>query len=55
MHHYKNIYKEDPWKTPWHDSIKNEFCSNNNIRLLRIPYWDLCNIENILEKELKMP
>ena len=27
---------------------------DNNIRLLRIPYWDFKNIESILIKELKL-
>ena len=31
-----------------HDAIKNEYCKNNNIALIRIPYWDLNNIEKIL-------
>jgi len=35
------------------DQIKNEYCKNKNIRLLRIPYYELNNIENILDKELK--
>ncbi len=26
--------------TVLHDAIKNQFCEDNNIRLLRIPYWD---------------
>ena len=34
------------------DDIKTQFCINNNIYLIRIPYWDFDNIENILEKEL---
>jgi hypothetical protein len=34
------------------DSIKNNYCQNNNIILLRIPYWDFDNIENILLKEV---
>lgn len=36
-----------------HDKLKNEFCKNNNIKLLRIPYWEFDNIEKILEKELE--
>lgn len=35
------------------DSIKNKYCKDNNIFLLRIPYWHLNNIENILEKLFK--
>ncbi len=34
------------------DGIKNIFCINNNIRLLRIPYYNLKNIEKILEEQL---
>lgn len=34
------------------DNIKNTYCKENNIPLLRIPYWDFDNIEEILEKEL---
>ena len=30
------------------DNIKNNYCRENNIKLLRIPYWDYDNIENIL-------
>ena len=36
------------------DKIKDEYCKNNNIRLIRIPYWDLDNIENILKQELNL-
>lgn len=35
-----------------HDEIKNNYCANNNIKLLRIPYWDGGNIEDIIIKEL---
>ncbi len=34
------------------DSIKNGFCVDNNIRLLRIPYYEKDNIEIILEIEI---
>ncbi|MED1863242.1 hypothetical protein P4V41_07220 [Fictibacillus nanhaiensis] len=34
------------------DQIKNEYCEKNNIKLIRIPYWDFDNIEEILIKEL---
>lgn len=34
------------------DNIKTEFCKNNNIKLIRIPYYDYKNIETILSKEL---
>lgn len=35
------------------DQIKNEYCENNNIKLLRIPYWEFKNIKEILNKELE--
>ena len=34
------------------DNIKKEFCKQNSIRLLEIPYWDFDNIEEILSREL---
>jgi hypothetical protein len=34
----------------YHDQIKNKYCEKNKIKLLRIPYWDFDNIENILNK-----
>lgn len=34
------------------DQIKNMYCKENNIPLIRIPYWDFDNIEKILNKEL---
>lgn len=37
-----------------HDKIKDEYCHNNNINLLRIPYWEYDNIEGIITKELKL-
>lgn len=30
------------------DTIKNDYCRRNNIRLIRIPYWEFDNIEEIL-------
>ena len=30
------------------DLIKDKYCQDNNIKLLRIPYWDFNNIELIL-------
>lgn len=32
------------------DKIKNDYCKNNNILLVRIPYYKMDNIEQILEK-----
>lgn len=36
------------------DKIKNNYCKENNIKLIRIPYTEFKNIEDILKKELKL-
>lgn len=36
----------------FNDKIKNDYCRNNNIKLIRIPYWDFSNLEDILSREL---
>lgn len=36
------------------DNIKTRYCEDNNIKLIRIPYWDFNNIEEILTKELNL-
>jgi len=40
-------------KTKKHDQIKNNYCKKNNIKLIRIPYWESNNYKNILNDELK--
>ena len=35
------------------DKVKDMYCVNNNIKLLRIPYWEFNNIENILLEYIK--
>ena len=35
-----------------HDKIKDEYCQVNNITLIRIPYWEYENIEQILSLHL---
>lgn len=37
-------------ETKIRDNIKNEYCKNNNIPLLRIPYTQINNIEDVLKK-----
>ena len=61
-YHYKAIlkYKNEPIKyaeerlkqQQEHDRLKNEYAKNNNIKLLRIPYWEIDNIEKILDNFL---
>ena len=41
-------------KTQKHDEIKTQYCIDHNIHLIRIPYWDFDNIEEILKKELNI-
>ena len=41
-------------ETQLRDSIKTQYCKDNNIKLIRIPYWDFDNIETILRKELNI-
>lgn len=36
------------------DTIKNEYCKKNNIKLIRIPYWEFDNIKNILVDKLNL-
>lgn len=36
------------------DKIKTQYCIDNNIKLIRIPYTEFKNIEEILEKELNI-
>lgn len=36
------------------DEIKTQYCEDNNIELLRIPYWNYSNIKEILENKLKI-
>lgn len=39
-------------RTKTNDIIKTNYCKENNIKLIRIPYMEFKNIENILNKEL---
>ena len=34
--------------TQKHDEIKNEYCSENGLNLIRIPYWDFDEIDAII-------
>lgn len=40
--------------TQYHDQIKTQYCQDNGIKLIRIPYWEKDNIESILKKELNI-
>ena len=40
-------------RTQTHDKIKTKFAEDNNISLLRIPYWEKDNIKQVLKKTIK--
>lgn len=46
--------KDNYENTKRNDKIKSDFCLDNNIKLIRIPYWDYKNIEGILDNEIKI-
>lgn len=51
--HYKKIHENDSHEViVVHDSFKNDYCLKNRIKLLRIPFWEYENIENIILKEI---
>lgn len=53
-------YEETKWShnrleyTQKHDHIKTIYCEENGITLIRIPYWDINNIDTILNKRLNL-
>ena len=52
--HYKDIHNDDSLKKQQiHDKRKDNYAKEHNWKLIRIPYWEFDNIEEILEKELK--
>lgn len=59
--HYKGRARSDPNKSgetlkriQRNDKIKNEYCKEKKLNLIRIPYWDLNNIEKILSESLRI-
>lgn len=47
-----NYFSYSYEKTKKHDKIKNKYCEQKNIKLIRIPYWNYDNIENILQQKI---
>lgn len=47
-----NYFKYSYEKTHCHDEIKNNYCYTHGIYLIRIPYWKIDKIEQILDSEL---
>jgi hypothetical protein len=51
--HFGKYFEDQKYEnTLIHDERKNNYCKNSNIPLLRIPYWQFDNIEEILHEEL---
>ena len=42
--------QEEFYKQQRYDAIKNQYCKDNNIKLIRIPYYEFNNIENLLKE-----
>lgn len=40
-------------KTQYHDSIKTQYCNDNNIPLIRVPYWEKNNLEEFIVLQLQ--
>lgn len=50
--HYKDFYKDGSFELQQlHDRRKNEYAKLHGWKMIRIPYWDKENIEEILDKE----
>lgn len=53
--HYEPKFGEESFiRLQQHDKIKNQYCKDNNIELLRIPYWNGNDIEEIISKQLNL-
>jgi len=53
--HYEKQYDDDGYETlQIHDKLKDVHCTKNNIILIRIPYWEYDNIEEILDSKIHM-
>lgn len=52
QHHYFPTHSMCTYQyTIKHDKMKNEYCKQNHINLIRIPYWEYQNIDQILEEK----
>lgn len=53
--HYENIFEDDKYKYQKKNDIKkNEYAKKHGWKMIRIPYWEFDNIENILEKNIAL-
>lgn len=47
--YHKDRFQKEFEELQIRDKAKNNYCTENNIPLIRIPYWERDNIENILD------
>ena len=53
--HYRKYYEDQNYEVlKIHDKRKDEYAKEHGWKLIRIPYWDFDNIEEILKKELNV-
>jgi hypothetical protein len=56
IHHFKPIEKWGGkvhlYETLMKDEIKNNYAKDNNIKLIRIPYWEKDNLKRILNEQI---
>lgn len=53
--HYKKYYEEQNFeKIQINDKLKDEYAKKHGWKMIRIPYWEFDNIEEILDKEFKI-
>lgn len=53
--HFEPIFGQESLEsTQKHDKIKNQYCKDNDIKLIRIPYWESQNIAQIISNELNI-
>ena len=56
QHYLKGCFQDKDGEklkqTQTRDNIKTQYCLDNNIKLIRIPYWDFDKIKSILEKAI---
>lgn len=50
--HFEEVYPFNYKKTSEHDNIKNQYCEERGIKIIRIPYWEGHNIERILDDKI---
>lgn len=53
IQHYLPAFGRNVEYTQGHDKTKTEYCSKHNIPLIRIPYWNLSKVEEIVLKEIQ--